>query len=142
MENRKFRPMIDRLYWSIIILTSAVMIPLTVLSFNNLAALIITVAVDLFVLYFFVSPLFGYVELREETVFIKFGLIMEREIPYKKIRGLEKERKFYSDSMLSLKNAFEHINIKYDTFDVVTISVKDNDEFIREIEAEFMRYKY
>ena len=142
MENRKFKPMTDRLYLSIIIVTSAVMIPLTVLSFNNLAALIITVAVDLFVLYFLVSPLFGYVELREETVFIKFGLIMEREIPYKNIRGLEKERKFYSDSMLSLKNAFEHINIKYDTFDVVTVSVKDNDEFIREIEEEIMRYKY
>ncbi len=139
MEKRKFKPLLDRLYWSILIVTSALMIPLTVVSFFHPIALIITVAVDLFVLYFFISPLFGYVELREETVFIKFGLILKREIPYRKIRGLNRERKFYSDSMLSLKNAFEHVNIKYNTFDVITVSVIDNDEFIKEVEAKITR---
>ena len=139
MEKRKFKPLLDRLYWSIVIATSALMIPLTVVSFCHPIALIITVSVDLFVLYFLVSPLFGYVELRQESVFIKFGFILKREIPYEKIRGLKKDRKFYSDSMLSLKNAFEHVNIKYNTFDVITVSVIDNDEFIKEIEAKIIR---
>ena len=103
MEKRKFKPLLDRLYWSIVIAMSALMIPLTVVSFCHPIALIITVSVDLFVLFFLVSPLFGYVELRQESVFIKFGFILKREIPYEKIRGLKKDRKFYSDSMLSLK---------------------------------------
>ena len=139
MEKRKLKPLLDRLYWSIVIATSALMIPLTVVSFCHPIALIITVSVDLFVLYFLVSPLFGYVELRQESVFIKFGFILKREIPYEKIRGLKKDRKFYSDSMLSLKNAFEHVNIKYNTFDVITVSVINNDEFIKEIEAKIIR---
>jgi hypothetical protein len=58
---------------------------------------------------------------------------MTREIPYSKIRGFVKERKFYSESMTSLKNALEHVNIKYNSFDVVTVSVTDNDDFIGEL---------
>ena len=73
---------------------------------------------DLFVLYFIISPLFGYVELREDSLFIKFGFFMNREIPYPKIRGTSFEHKFYSDSMLSLKNSADHVNIKYNTFDI------------------------
>ena len=58
---------------------------------------------------------------------------MKREIPYEKIRGAKKERKWYSDSMLSLKNSMEHVNLLYNTFDFVTISVVDSDELIREL---------
>ena len=35
--------------------------------------------------------------------------------------------------MTSLKNALEHVNIKYNNFDVVTVSVVGNDEFISEL---------
>ena len=99
-----------------------------------ISAVIITAAADLLTLYFLISPLFGYVELREDTLFIKLGFFMKREIPYKSIRGTAKARKFYSDSMLSLKNSFEHVNIKYNRFDIMSMSVKDNDEFIKDLE--------
>ena len=90
-------------------------------------------AVAAFVLYFFVSPLFGYVELRENSMLIKYGFILKKEIPYSKIRSVTKARKFYSDSMMSLKNSFDHVNIKYNTFDVTCVSVVDNDSFINEL---------
>ncbi len=35
--------------------------------------------------------------------------------------------------MLSLKNSIEHVNIKYNTFDIMTVSVADNDGFIKEL---------
>jgi hypothetical protein len=55
---------------------------------------------------------------------------MKREIPYGRIRGMSLERKFYSDSMLSLKGAFEHVNIKYNRFDLISVSVRTNDALI------------
>ena len=90
---------------------------------------------DLFVAYFLISPLFGYVELRQDTVFVKFGFILKREIPYKSIRGVSRERKFYSDSMLALKNSLEHINIKYNSFDMVSVSVVNNELLTERLEA-------
>ena len=55
---------------------------------------------------------------------------MKKEIPYDKIRGIEKERKLISPSILSIKNALDHVNIKYNTFDVTTLSLVNSDEFI------------
>ena len=89
-------------------------------------------------LYILISPFFGYVELRENTVFIKFGLILKKEIPFSVIRGAERVVKTSSDSIISLKTAFEHINIKYNRYDVVSVSIKDGDEFIAEIEKIIM----
>ena len=36
---------------------------------------------------------------------------------------------------MSLKNAMEHVNIRYNAFDVTTVSVKENDELMRELES-------
>lgn len=131
MENRKFRPLYDKLFWFIWIPTLALMIAVTLVNaIIEPFTLFFTLTVDAFVFYFLASPLSAYVEFRSEALFIKFGFILKREIPYRKIRAIKKERKFYSESMLSLKNAFEHVNIKYNSFDVVTVSVKTNDEFI------------
>ena len=134
MEIKKFKLKLDKFFWAIWIPMSVLMIALTVVSAFELGALLIILPLDVFVFYFLVSSLFGYVELREDAVFIKFGFILKREIPYSKIRGAEKERKAISPSMLSLKNALEHVNIKYNAFDVVTVSVIGNDELIRELE--------
>jgi hypothetical protein len=109
------------------------MLGVTVLSFFEPTALFVMLPVDIFTFYFLFSSLFGFVELREKSVFIKFGFILKTEIPYSSIRGIAKDRKFYSDSMLSLKNALSHVNIKYNKFDLVTVSVKENDEFIEEL---------
>ncbi len=135
MENKRYKPLVDKLFYIISIPTLALLLGMTALSAVYTLPLLLMLFVDIFTLYFLFSPLFGYVELREETVFVKFGFIMKREVPYSKIRGVEKSRKFYSDSMLSLKNSLEHINIKYNAFDVLTVSVIGNDELIREIEA-------
>ena len=135
METKRFKPLLDKLYWIILIFTSVVMIGLTVPAVLAPVALCIIIPVDVLVYYFLISPLFGYVELREDTVFIKFGFILKKEIPYRKIRGAVKERRTYSDSILALKNALEHVNIKYNTFDIVTVSVVGNDRLIEELNA-------
>ena len=54
--------------------------------------------------------------------------IMKREIPYEKIRAIESERRWYTYSMLSLKCALDHLNVRYNSFDVITVSVKGNAE--------------
>ena len=137
MEIKRFKPLFDKLYFILLIPTAVLLLAATVLIFvfPEPAAVVIIAVVDLFVAYFFVSPLFGYVELRESSVFIKYGFLLRKEIPYDKIRGAVKVRKFYSDSMMSLKNSFEHINIKYNTFDITSVSVMDNDELIKALDA-------
>ena len=134
MKTMRFYPLFDKLFWIIAVPTSLLLLAATVIpAIFDLTILFLMLPLDLFTLYFIVSPLFGYVELREETLFIQFGLFMKKEIPYTRIRGVTKERKWYSESMMSLKNAMEHVNIRYGSFDVVTVSVKDNDSFIEEL---------
>lgn len=133
----KFKPLVDKLFWIISIPTIVILTAVTTIIYISPAPLAVTIILlsDLFTVYFLISPLFGYVELRESSLFIKYGFFTKREIPYDKIRDTVKERKFISESMLSLKNAFEHVNIKYNTFDVTTVSVKDNDAFITALKA-------
>lgn len=134
MENERFKPLIDRLFLIIFISTAAMMLLITVITaVFEPKTLLWTIPIDLFVAYFLISPLFGYVELRKSSLFIKFGFILKKEIPYKKIRELEKASKFYSESMLSLKCSFEHVNVKYNSFDVLTVSVIHNDAFIEKL---------
>ena len=131
--NKKYKPLVDKLFYFIWIPTVALLIVTTFIAASHPLALIIMIPTDLFTFYFLVSSLVGYVELREESLFIKFGFIIKRDIPYSKIREISKERKFHSETMLSLKNAMEHVNIKYNKFDVVCVSVEDNDEFIENL---------
>lgn len=133
METKRYKPLVDKLFWIISVPTILLVIGAIIISIYHAIALIIMSAVAAFVLYFFVSPLFGYVELRENSMLIKYGFILKKEIPYSKIRSVTKARKFYSDSMMSLKNSFDHVNIKYNTFDVTCVSVVDNDSFINEL---------
>ena len=136
MERLKFKPAFDKLYLSIVIPTVIIMGALSLLPMFSPAPAILFVIVpcDLLVLYFLLSPVFGYVELRERCVFIKFGFFLKREIAYSDIRGIERARKFYADSMVSLKGAFEHVNIKYARFDIVSVSVNGSDAFVKELE--------
>lgn len=133
MKKITFKPKTDKFFLATLISIAVIMLALTVLSAFYPISLIFSLPIDFIVFYMLISPLFGYVELREKTVFIKFGLVMKKEIPYRKIRGAEKDRKFYSESMLALKNAVEHVNIRYNTFDVVTVSVENNDVLIEEL---------
>lgn len=135
MENRRFKPLIDKTYYMIWIPTMIVLVLCTAAACFSLGSILVMAFTDLFAIYFLITSLFGYVELREEVVFVKLGLIMSREIPYGKIREITRDKKIYSDSTVSLKCALEHVNIKYNKFDVLTVSVVGNDELVRELEA-------
>ncbi len=133
MKTKRFKPLFDKLFFIIFIPITVLMMAFTVLACFAPTALFIIIPIDALVLYFLLSPLFGYVELRENSLFIKYGLVLKKEIPYDKIRGIDKVRKFYSESMMSLKNSFEHVNIKYNSFDITAVSVVENDNFIKEL---------
>ena len=139
MEYKRFKPMFDKLYYLIWIPTSVLMIAMTVFACFEPVVLFVAIPIDVFTFYFLITSLVGYVELREDSVFIKFGFIMKREIPYKNIRGITKERKMYADSMVALKNSLDHVNIKYNRFDMISVSVVGNDELISEIELRIKR---
>ena len=135
MENKRYKPLIDKIFWIIWVPTLLLVAVATVITSIDTVAFLIMLAIDMFTLYFLISPLFGYVELREETVFVKLGFFMKKEIPYKKIRDAVKERKLYADSMSSLKNALDHVNIKYNTFDVLSVSVIGNDDLVKRLKV-------
>ena len=135
METKVYKPKIDGLFYAIWLPTDLLLLVCTVLACTDLVALLILIATDIFTLYFLISPLFGYVELRENTVFIRYGFFLTREFDYLHIRDMKKERKFYTETMLPLKNAMEHVTIKYNKFDVTAVSVTDNDDLMLNIEA-------
>ena len=135
METKRYKPKVDRLFWFIWIPTAILLAIGTVIACSSVVALLIMLATDIFTLYFLVSPLFGYVELRERAVYIKFGFFVSREIEYSRIRAVDIERKFYSESMLSLKCAYEHVNIRYNSFEVVTVSVESNAALAAELDS-------
>ena len=139
---KKYKPLVDKLFLIIFLPTEALMLGIcAVLTVFAPSTLLFMLPVSLFVTYFIISPLFGYVELRESSLFIKYGFFIKKEIPYNKIRGVEKDRKFYSESMMSLKNSFEHVIIKYNTFDTTVVSVKDNEAFVCELKEIIENYK-
>ena len=130
----RFKPRYDASFaiiWVPIILLITVM---TVISAFEPFSLLVTVPVDIFVLYFLFSSLVGYVELNEGGVTVKCGFFIKKEIAYERIRGISKEKKIYADSMVSIKNSLEHVNIKYNVYDVISVSVKDNDTLVSMLE--------
>ena len=70
MKHPKFKPLFDKTYRGIWISVCLLMAVCTLTSVWEPTALFIFIPTDLFAFYFLVSPLFGYVELREETVFM------------------------------------------------------------------------
>ncbi len=135
MNIKMYKPKTDRLFWSIFIPTNLLCISILIIpSIMEPQVLFITLPIFLFVNYFFASSLFGYAELRENELFIKYGFFLKKSIPYDKIRSVEKQRRFYSYSLLSLKNVYDHVDIKYNFYDVTTVSVKNEDAFVIELE--------
>ena len=138
MENKRYKPKLDKLYFWITVPTAVLMLALTALQLflepgGSWVATVLLLLCDLLVFWFLLSPLCGYVELKGGGVFIKYGFILKKEIPYEKIRGLTFGRGIISESMMSLKNAMDHVNIKYNTFDITVISVVDNEGLVEEI---------
>lgn len=132
---KRYKPLVDKLFWIIWVPTWVLMAAVTVVSVLDVVGLVFIIPADALLLYFMVSPLFAYVELRDDTIFIKYGFIMKREIPYDKVRSVSKKRSFMAETMLSLKNSFDHVEIRYNAFDVTSVSVVGNDELISEINS-------
>lgn len=130
MKDKVYKPLIGKMFFVIWVPTLILLMVATIMSAPYIVALLIMLATDIFTIYFIISPLFGYVEFREDVIFVKLGFFTTREIPYNKIRDVSKEHKLYADSMVSLKNSLDHVNIKYNRFDILSVSVTDNDELI------------
>jgi len=141
MEIKRYKPLIDKYFWIIWITLFIILIIPTILSLTELVAFLIMIGVFVFTFYFMVSSFFSYVELRDKSLYIKFGFIIKKEIPYDKIRDIIKERKLYSESSFSIKNSIEHVVIKYNKFDNVTVSVKNNDDLIQKIKYRINNYE-
>ena len=132
----RYKPKFDRLFYIPISIALVLSLGATALCavYSAPFGLAVMILCDLLVLYLLISAFVGYVELREETLFIKFGFFLKKEIAYNSIRRVEKCRKVYSESIVSLKSSLEHIDIRYNKYDVVSVSVVDNDALIEEIE--------
>jgi len=134
VKNRYY-PSVDKLFYWIAIPTNilfiAALIPMILLAPEGLTIMIPTIV---FTDYFLISPLFGYVKLREDELFIKYGFFLKKEIPYGKIRSIKKNRSIISEATMSLKNALDHIEIRYNKFDITIVSLKNTDNFLEEIE--------
>ena len=130
----KFKPRIDSYYLGIIAITELLVTAALALCLADftLGGLLIMLFTFIFMNFFIISPFFGYAELREEELYIKFGFFLRKAIPYSKIRAVEKKRDWYSSSLVSLKMAKEHLDVKYNRFDVVSLSIKDEEIFIEE----------
>ena len=138
--NKRYKPKFDKYYGFIIIPTSVLLLGVTVgISIPYPPALFFMIPTCLLCAYFFATPFFGYVELSESAVFVRFGFFATLEIPYSGIRCVEKVRKFYADSIMSLKMSVDHVNIKHGRFDITSVSVNDNDDLVAEIERRTAR---
>ena len=135
MENKIYKPLFDKMYWIVLYPTVTLLAIFTVLAAFAPLLLILMLPVDLFTVYFLITPLFGYVEVRESSLYIKCGLILKRDIPFDKIRSVSKKNVCYSDSMISLKHSAEHLTVEYGDSDLISISVVGNDELMSEIKA-------
>ena len=133
---KKYRPKVDKLFYIISIPTEIFVLGGLVLGFfGGVFSAILMVLTFIFVNYFLLSPLFGYIITEEDALFVKFGFIMKRRIPYEKIRAVDMGRGFISYSMMSLKLSFDHLVIKYNRFDEICVSVRENEELLSVIEC-------
>ena len=97
MQSKKYTPLVDKLFYLLSLTTLLVVLtPTVVCGILEPSTLFITLPIFIFTAYFFVSPLCGYVELRDGGLYIKYGFIVSRTIPYEKIRRIERERKIIS----------------------------------------------
>ena len=133
MEKMRFKPKFDRLYWLITIPTSLFILAAIVMCAIVGEGLIIMIPVSALTFYFLFIPFFTYAELTDEGLYIKYGAFIKRTIPYKSIRKIEKGRGIIGEAMLSMKNALDHVTVRYNRFDMTVLSLKSEDIFVKEL---------
>lgn len=135
VNNKRYKPLYDRVYITVLLCALIPVLSVFVFALFEPKTLFVAIPTLLFVAYFVFSSACGYAELREATLYIKFGFFLNKEIPYSSIRRVEKRRSFYSQSMAAIKSAMEHVDVYYNAFDVVSVGVIDNEGFLKELEV-------
>lgn len=133
---KKYKPKIDKLFYIMLVVINVLSLTILIipqLFYLSFESFIFSIIVILFINYFLISPLFGYIEIKETSIFIKYGIILKKEIPFNKIKKLELKKKWYSDSILALKCSIEHVEITFNSYDKTCVSVKENDIFIEDV---------
>lgn len=133
---KKYKPKVDKLFYILLVVINVISLAILIipqLFYLSFESFIFSIIVILFINYFLISPLFGYIEIRETSIFIKYGIILKKEIPFNKIKKLELKKKWYSDSILALKCSIEHVDITFNGYDKTCVSVKENDIFIEDV---------
>lgn len=133
---KKYKPKVDKLFYILLVVLNVLSLTILIipqLFYLSFESFIFSIIVILFINYFLISPLFGYVEIKETSIFIKYGIILKKEIPFNKIKKLELKKKWYSDSILALKCSIEHVDITFNSYDKTCVSVKENDIFIEDV---------
>lgn len=131
----KLRCKIDLCYSIIFIVTELVLLVPSILTFifKDMLAGFVTLAPFLLVTLLFMSSFSGYIIIKEDELYIRYGFILKRSIPYENIRALIKEKTVLSECLLGMKNSLEHVLIKYNKYDTTCVSVRNNDLFIEEV---------
>ena len=133
---KKYKPKVDKLFYIMLVVINVISLAILIipqLFYLSFESFIFSIIVILFINYFLISPLFGYIEIRETSIFIKYGIILKKEIPFNKIKKLELKKKWYSDSIFALKCSIEHVDITFNSYDKTCVSVKENDIFIEDV---------
>lgn len=133
---KKYKPKVDKLFYILLVVINVISLAILIipqLFYLSFESFIFSIIVILFINYFLISPLFGYIEIKETSIFIKYGIILKKEIPFNKIKKLELKKKWYSDSILALKCSIEHVDITFNSYDKTCVSVKENDIFIEDV---------
>lgn len=133
---KKYKPKVDKLFYIMLVVINVISLAILIipqLFYLSFESFIFSIIVILFINYFLISPLFGYIEIKETSIFIKYGIILKKEIPFNKIKKLELKKKWYSDSILALKCSIEHVDITFNSYDKTCVSVKENDIFIEDV---------
>lgn len=78
-------------------------------------------------------PMFGYVRLEENGLFISFGLI-HKKILYSNIKSAKFYKTWATNNPCSITTSFAHIDIQHSKGKQTTISIKNHEEFLAQLE--------
>lgn len=132
----KFKPHVDKYFYIPIIFVLILFIApfLVAIVCRQIDQIIVTSLLFVVISVLLISPLFGYVKIENDYIFIKYGLFFRRKILYTNIVEITKEHKYYATSLISHKTSLDHVFIKYNNYSDTCVSVKDMDVFIALIE--------
>lgn len=139
----KFKPQVDKYFYvPIIFVLILFIVPIMVgIVCKQMDQIIITAVLFIVIGTLLISPLFGYVKVENDYLYIRYGLFFRRKITYASIKEVEIEHKYYATSLISHKTSLNHLFIKYDSLNDTCVSVKDMDVLLALIEEKRLNVK-